>query len=258
MKSISKILKGMGIAVTTTAATHAATITFSQAVTMPNDTDVTILIPQFDATTNMLPTDYSPVNKVVTGSQTTTVGATLESVTVTVTAFIANANVQMDNDAGQAQDGTARVQNLVNNYSGPSTPDGLFQPHIETADMQLNVSQVFNLDATSGDALGSFDVTSFGDYADWSPGSLQAGDSGLVNSAVYGSVYEGTGDLNFTINSTYTTSATFSGNDGYFQGNTPNGSFFVEVTYDFVPEPSSYAALTGLLMLALVGVRRRR
>jgi|GEM_PF-2727044 len=232
-------------------AVNAATVTFTDTVSMPNDADVTILITQFD-TTNDIDTAAGPYNS--------TVGATLTSVTVTVKTIISGANVQMDNDSVDAQTGTARVQNLVNSYSGPVTPNAGFAAIVETADMQLNASQAFNLGATSGDTVGAFNVTAASDYDTWSPGALEAGDSGVVNSAVYAATYTGTGDLTFTINSTYTTSASFSGTNGFFQGNTPTGQFFVEVTYDYapVPEPSTYAALLGLAALGFVLVHRRR
>ncbi len=233
---------------------NAATVTFSDVVSMPNDTDVSIFITQFDTTTDIDSAE---------GAANSTVGATLTKVTVTVKSIISGANVQMDNDSESAQSGTARVQNLVNSYSGPNTLNASFGQSIESGDMQLNQSQIFNLGATSGDSVGTFDVTGESDYAAWSPGVLEAGDSGVVDSAVYSSVYEGTGDLEFAINSTYTTSASFSGENGFFQGNTPTGQFFVEVIYEYdaaspVPEPSAYAALLGLVTLGYVCVRRRK
>lgn len=250
MKTKHKLLL-LPLLAASSVAVNAATVTFTDTVSMPNDTDVTILITQFNTISDI---------DTATGPYNSTVGATLTSVTVTVKSIISGANVQMDNDSDDAQTGTARVQNLVNSYSGPATPDGGFAAIVETADMQLNESQAFNLGATSGDTVGSFDVTEASDYDTWSPGVLESGDGGVVNSAVYDSVYTGTGDLTFTINSTYTTSATFSGDNGFFQGNTPSGDFFVEVIYTYtpVPEPSSYAVLFGLAALGLVSIRRRR
>ena len=231
-------------------AANAATLTFSDTVSMPNDTDVSIYIPKFNTTTDI---DPAP------GAYNSTVGATLTSVTVTVKALISGANVQMDNDSASPQVGTARLQNLVNSYSGPNTLNTSFLQSIEQSDMQLNTSQEFSLAATSGDTVGAFNATMASDYSSWSPGTLEAGDSGVINPLIYASDYEGTDDLVFTINSTYTTSATFIGDDGFFQGNTPNGQFFVEVTYEYspVPEASTYATIFGLVIFVFVGLRRR-
>ena len=250
MNAYKATITSVGAALLLSASAQAASITFNQTISMPNDTTVTINLPQFDNTTDMDPAG---------GLWNDTTGATLTSVTVTVKAIIADANVQMDNDAAVSQNGTARVQNLVNSYSGPSTLNGSFGQTIEAADMQLNESQVFNLGATSGDTVGQFDVTAFSDYASWSPGTLEAGDSGVVNSIAH-SVYQGNGNLSFSINSTYTTSASFSGETGFFQGNTPSGSFFAEVTYEYaaVPEPSAYGLLIGLSALSWIVIRRRR
>lgn len=209
---------------------------FDSTVVMPNDTTVTIQLPQFDGSLG-----------------------TLNSVTVTVRVDVSGANVQMDNDSTLEQSGTARVQNQINSFSTTaSTLDNTFT-NLDPLGLQMNTSQLFILDPTTGDTVGSFDQTGLADFANWTPGTLSAGDARAINAVVYNQ-YTGDGTVDFSINSTYTTSASFSGSDGYFQGNTPSGSFYAMVEYDYspVPEVAQTATLVCLFGFIAVLVRRKK
>ncbi len=225
----------------------AETLTFNDTVVMLNDTNAVINLSQFD-----------------NGAGGAFEGATLNSITVTVETRVLGANVQLDNDETIAQTGTGRVQNQVNSFTvGASVLKSDFATTVGAGGtaLQLNVSQAFALDATSGDTVGQFDNTGAGDFASWTPGTLTASDSGSLASAVF-SQYEGTGSIAFTVNSTFTTSATFDGSNGFFQGNTPSGQFFAQVVYDYspsvVPEPSTYALLAGLMAFSAIALRKRK
>jgi hypothetical protein len=214
---------------------QAATIGYTNSVTMNNDTDATVYLTKFDSSLG-----------------------TLTGVYVRYTALISGANVQMDNDSGLAQQGTARVLNQVNDFASTAAlVDNSFQAILSGTDMAINESQVFSLDATSGDTVGQFNVTGAGDYDSWTPGDLEGIGDGNVGSVAFGS-YTGTGTFSTYINSTYTTSATFDGSDGYFQGNTPSGTFIGEVlyTYEPIPEPAT-ASMLGALVLVAAWIRRR-
>ncbi len=213
---------------------------------MPSAQNVTIFLPQFDPLSDMtLETTYL-------GGTSPSPGATLTSVEISISTFISGANVQLDNDSNQPQDGTGLVTSVVNSLTVPD--NDVVNPFL----LQISEGQLFNLEATSGDAFG-FTNTGNTDYANWSPGVL-TGNSGGVNGSGFNPTYIGTADLEFTIKSTYTAGATFSGNDGYFQGNTPSGQFQAEITYTYetsaIPEPSS--ALLGVFGGMLALMRRRR
>jgi len=214
---------------------QAATIGYTNSVAMPNDQNVTVSLSQFDSSLG-----------------------TLTAVYIKYYVAIAGANVQLDNDSGSVQSGTARVQNLVNSWTGPNTLNASFGQIVETADMQLNESQTFALGATSGDTVGLFNVTGNSDYVNWSPGILEAGDEGFVNSVVWDSVYVGTGNIDSTINATYSTTASFDGSNGYFQGNTPSGTFTGEVIYTYtpIPEPATASMMIFATLLTLL-IRRQ-
>lgn len=208
---------------------QAATITYTNSVVMNNDQNAVINLNKFDSSLGELTAVY-----------------------VRYVAAIGGANVQLDNDSDSEQSGTARVQNFANSFSStPSTLSTTFTT-LGTGDFGLNVSQVFLLGATSGDTVGQFNITGESDYADWTPGTLQAIGESQINELVF-SQYTGDGTYSVSLNSTFTTTATFDGSLGYFQGNTPTGAFSGEVTYTYspIPEPAtaSFMTLAGLIAL---------
>ncbi len=209
---------------------QADTVTYSNSVTMNNDQDAVISLNKFDASLG-----------------------TLTAVYVRYVTSIAGANIQMDNDSVLAQNGTARVQNLVNSFSSSINLYG----QISGLDLQINANQLFALEPTSGDTVGQFNVTGNSDYASWSPGTLQGIGSANVYAFAIG-LYAGSGTYDVTVNSTYMTSATFNGSDGYFMGNTPSGAFSGTVTYTYspIPEPAT-APLMALVALVGFWIRRR-
>jgi len=215
-------------------------------VNMPNDTNVTISLPQLD-TSILTPAKLAAFND------------GFFQVRVTVSTIISGANVQMDNDSEDAQTGTARVQNLVNSFTSPLLIDQANNIFIQASTLQLNESQNFLLGPTSGDTIGEFNVTNQGDFASWSPGVLTASGSGILNTG-FTTPFIGSGNVSFAINSTYTTSATFSGELGFFQGNTPTGQFFAEVEYIVIPEPGTIALFAIALGSAggMAFLRRRK
>lgn len=204
---------------------HAETIGYTNSVTMNHNQIATVNLPQFNSSLG-----------------------TLTGVYLTFITQLAGANVQLDNDSAAAQNGTAAVLNTVASFSTSTRIDG---SGINRFALYIDASQVFSLGATSGDNLGEFNVTASSDYASWSPGTLSATSAGTVNSSVFAD-YIGTGTFNGTVLSTFYTSASFDGSDGYFQGNTPNGMFTGEVLYTYsIPEPAtaSMMALAGLIAL---------
>jgi hypothetical protein len=130
--------------------------------------------------------------------------------------------------------------------------------------LQASDTQDFSLSASTGDAFG---YTNTGD-TDWATYDPIAPAEGIGSGSYIGVVANAFGyttttldeSIAFTVNTRYRTSASFSGDDGFFQGNTPNASYTVEVTYEYtpVPEASTYSAIIGFAVLGLVAARRRR
>lgn len=220
----------------------------SDSVTLDNSTDTTINILKFDT-----------ANDISEGGSPTTVGATLTNVEITVKAIVSGASVQMDNDNGAANTATASVTNLVNTF----VVTNVFSDPLDGIDLQVNSQEVFELSATGIDPVG-YTETLGPDWATFDPGSQEGVTTGSYAGATAIALGYSTTTLNeaiaFTLNSSYSTTATFSGANGFFQGNTPTGQYEVEVIYTYspVPEPSTYAALFGAAALAFVGLRRRR
>ena len=211
--------------------TQAATVTYTNSVTMNHNQNATVSLNMFDSSLGTL------------------TGIYLEYITQ-----LAGANVQLDNDSAQAQQGTAAVLNSANTFSTSTRITGT---GISRFALYIDAQQVFDLGATSGDAIGAFNVTAGSDYADWSPGTLSASSGGYVDSSVF-SDYIGLGTFTGTVKSSFYTSASFDGSDGYFQGNTPNGVFDGKVIYTYspIPEPAS-ASMAILVLIAGFWVRRR-
>ena len=213
---------------------QAATVTYTNSSVMANDADTTIGLSKFDVSLGTLTGIYLEYKTSISG-----------------------ASVQMDNDAAVAQTGTARIQNLVSHFSvANSVLNPSFGSAVNLGDLQISASQAFVLQATGADPLG-FTPTGGSDYASWTPGTISAVSGGDLNSLIFFQ-YQGSGSFNATIHSIYSTTATFNGTDGYFEGNTPNGAFAGTVTYTYtqIPEPAT-ASMTVLALIAGFWIRRR-
>jgi hypothetical protein len=209
---------------------QAATVTYTNSVTMNHNQDATVSLNMFDSSLGTL------------------TGIYLEYITQ-----LAGANVQLDNDSALAQQGTAAV---LNNATALSISTRITGTGISRFALYIDAQQIFGLGATSGDAVGEFNVTAGSDYANWSPGTLSASSGGYVDSSVF-SDYIGLGTFTGTVKSSFFTSASFNGSDGYFQGNTPNGAFDGKVIYTYtIPEP---ATASMMALVAAIGflIRRR-
>jgi hypothetical protein len=200
---------------------------------LPNDTDVTLTLPKFN----------------------TSLG-TLTNVYVEVELRLNNANVQMDNDADQPQEATGRVINVANSFTSSATLLKSDFSTINLGNLGINAFQAFNLAQSQGDPVGVFNATGLSDYASWSPGLLTGGNSGDIASTVWNDYKGGAGDtFTIAVNTTYMTTATFVGDNGFFQGNTPNGEFYGKVVYTYTPEPGT---LSMLVLGGLALIRRCR
>jgi hypothetical protein len=231
MKKTSIILAALLIAA---GALQADTITYTNTMTMANDTDNVITLSKFDLSLGTLTGIYLEYKTRISG-----------------------ASVEMDNDAAVAQTGTARILNTVDHFAvSVNALDENANAIAEWYNFQVNTNKSFSLAATGADPVG-FTATGGADYAIWAPGVATAKKGGNIGSLYFGE-YTGAGSFDATIHCLFTTTATFNGTDGYFQGNTPNGAFDAKVVYTYspIPEPAS-ASMAVLVLVAGFWVRRR-
>jgi len=217
-------------ALSTVGALHAATVTYTNSVSMLSDQDTTVTLQKFDAATL----------------------GTLTGVYIEYVTSLANGSVAMDNDAGVAQNGTAKIRHFGLTF----TPGASVESWITAANLTINRQQLFALGATSGDTIGQFDATGESDYALWEPGTLTATGSGNISSGVWGG-YTGSGTFDTIVNAEINTTVTFTGLNGQVQYNTPVGTFSGKVIYTYspIPEPAT-ASMLGLAGLIALLVRR--
>ena len=118
---------------------QAATVTYTNSVAMNHNQDATVSLNMFDSSLGTL------------------TGIYLEYITQ-----LAGANVQLDNDSALAQQGTAAV---LNNATALSTSTRITGTGISRFALYIDAQQIFDLGATSEDALGVFNVTAGSDLS---------------------------------------------------------------------------------------------
>ena len=219
-------------------------VTYTETVSLPSQSLVTINLPRYDASAFPLGNNPNLIN-----------------VDAFVEVSFANITVELDNDAASANTGTAQLISAVQSFtnSGEQVLDFL-----DGLQLQPSGNQAFNLDADDGDNFGTFDVGTPGtDYDIWQPGAITGSDtaSSFSSPTLYNPfdvAVSGPGTVSTSIQSNYGTTANFQGENGFFQGNTPNATYTFSVTYftdGVVPEPSAFAGLFGLAGLLIA--RRR-
>lgn len=187
---------------------------------------------------------------------------TLTGVNISYYVNVTGASIQVDNDAGENNTATGSVFNTVYGFSSSlgsqSLLDASYSPIVSSSSLQVITSHSFDLAANSGDALG-FTSHLGGDYGSYSFANLQGGGSGNVASSFI-DLYKGTGSFDIDLQAMFGTIASFSGPNGFFQGNTASATITaaVQYTYNPIPEPSTYAMVFGAMTLGLVGWRRFR
>ena len=209
-------------------------VTYTNTSAMANDADTTIGLSKFD-----------------------TALGTLTGIYIEYETLVSGVSVAVDNDSAVEQTGTARVQNLVNHFS---VENSVLTPGLGSAvnlgELQISASQAFLLQATGADPLG-FTPTGGSDYAIWTPGTISAISGGDLSSLIFAQ-YQGAGSFNATIHSIFSTTATFNGTQGYFEGNTPSGAFAGKVIYTYSPIPEPATASMMALVAGIGFLLRRR
>ncbi|HPS53848.1 MAG TPA: choice-of-anchor E domain-containing protein, partial [Phycisphaerae bacterium] len=184
---------------------------------------------------------------------------TLTGITLSLKVTLSNANIQMDNDTESVSTATAKVNSQVLSFTSEVTLLKTDYTSFDSINLQVDEAQGFTLQATSGDPTNQFNATGLSDYATWSPGDIESGESGSIASVVWAQ-YTGSDTFSIDLKSTFGTSASFTGDPCYFQGNTPTAVFSGDVTYTYepVPEPSTLALLGTLGTIFIIRRYRRK
>ncbi|HLP09118.1 MAG TPA: choice-of-anchor E domain-containing protein [Opitutaceae bacterium] len=212
---------------------YAATISYDVSTSLPSGSPSTLSLTRFD----------------------TSLG-TLTGITVTLGVNITDTHVQFDNDADTVQTGTAGLRNIVSNFT--SSAGGISASAV-TSGLAINQTANLTIGANYNDLAGvaNFQVGEQ-DYASWDPALISSSYTTSIGSAYFAD-WSSLSNITLSLDTSYFTSASISGNNGYGLINTPNGVFAASVTYTYaIPEPATYALVFGALTLGLVGWRRFR
>lgn len=192
---------------------------------------------------------------------------TLNSVTLNISLSLPSFNIVVDNDATALANvnvnfgtiGSVLFSSSVSTFDGSGTISGsnfTIATQVDTFDVAANDSDsALNFDNDSGPDNGTFTT-----------GSVNEGVSTwLVDSAVFAAWQASSpGTIAFEIAADFVTDLNVNsgggGGDTRFQGTIPSATFTVDVTYDYtpVPEPSTFALLSGVCALGFLAIRRRR
>lgn len=188
----------------------------------------------------------------------------LQSATFTVTLNVWDAYYAVDNDsADPINNAQAWFSSVANSFSTPGT---LLSSSVDFSALKEKLdfsvySPTFSLTADNGDADGTKTINpdiAGKDYFSWSPAthtvsySVLIDDKTVLQSLLGGKTFDVNMDLTFKTDTNITGATVYS-----FLGN-PQGVLDAQITYQAIPEASTYALLLGAGTLGLVGWRRFR
>jgi len=185
---------------------------------------------------------------------TTSWGNSLASVYVSFDLRLSGASFSMYNDdpTGSAQ-ATASILSAVSSFTyGPSL-SGIGTASQIKSGLAYSDSQDFILDASTvaGAPVGHYVATGNSDTASWSSGTIDSyySGNGYVSGSLSSYQSSGSGTFNTSLKAIFSSSIDFNGGNGYYQGNTASATYLVTITYDVVPEPSTWISASMLLFV---------
>jgi hypothetical protein len=206
-------------------------------------------------------------SNVLTLSQFDGALGTLTGVKITIQYTVPVQTLELDNDATGAATGTYGFGEFGGSAfsASASTSDGLSS--LGLGDFGYTTqSSLYSLTADTGtEGSGTFDTQpGESDYFTFDTTAVTFGEVDRVITSLAWAQYTGTGNITFDLAKNYSLNISdnsLAGTGTLRQASTlTTGTFSASVTYDYtpVPEPSSFAALLGLVALGVIGIRRRR
>lgn len=183
--------------------------------------------------------------------------ASISSIQITVVMEKTGGSLSVDNDS--VESGTVTFTHTLDGLLSSTDVNLLdtgFSSNWATTNLQAVSATSSFVDATSGDSTVDFNNTGDVDFFQFNPADVSDTESAFINSAVWAG-YLGTGT--YTINFAASQLVNASGLGGLQQAFTVSQtSGSVTVEYTIVPEPSTFALLSGACALGFLVLRRRR
>lgn len=219
-------------------AVSAATSTFSDTMTITEGANNVLNLTQFDSMGGAL---------------------TLTGVQITITLVVPSFSIVVDNDAANLANVTAQFATVGSpTFSSTAlTTNGIDSVNDSNFSVTTQNSS-FDVAGNDTDSTTTFDDDGGPDNGTFTTSAVGVGVNDRDLSSAAFADWTGVGNVDLTLNIDFVTDLNINsgggGGDTRFQGFIPSATYFAEVTYTYIPEPST--ALLGAL--GALGLLRRR